>query len=268
MIHVIITGAAGRMGGRLISLVHDSQNLTLHGAIESRGHPSVGKDAGEVAGCGQLGITIGDHLAATIPKPVVVDFTTPSATLNHVRSAAQQQWPMVIGTTGFSPEELDVLRQLTQTIPCVLAPNMSVGINVLLQMIGDMAQALGDQYDIEVIEAHHHKKKDAPSGTALKIAEVLANAMGWNLQDVAAYARHGMIGERPSREIGLQTVRAGDIVGDHTIIFGGLGERVEITHRAHNRDPFARGALRAAEWVVDQSPGLYNMAHVLGLQDA
>lgn len=153
----------------------------------------------------------------------------------------------------------------TEHIPCVMAPNMSVGINVLLQFIGKVAQALGDEYDLEIVETHHRLKKDAPSGTALKLAEVLAAAKNWDLQETGVYARHGLIGERKAQEIGIQTVRAGDIAGDHTILFGGLGERIEITHRAHNRDPFVRGALRAAEWVVSQPPGLYSMVQVLGL---
>ena len=145
------------------------------------------------------------------------------------------------------------------------APNMSVGINVLLQIIGKVAQALGDDYDLEIIDTHHNKKKDAPSGTALILAEALAAAKGWDLQETGVFSRHGIIGERSQKEIGIQTVRAGDIVGDHTVLYGGPGERIEITHRAHNRDPFARGALRAAEWLVNQPPGLYGMADVLGL---
>ncbi|MEE8234675.1 MAG: 4-hydroxy-tetrahydrodipicolinate reductase [Nitrospirales bacterium] len=265
-VRVIVTGAAGQMGSRLVSLVKDSQNLELAGATEAKSHPSLGKDVGEVVGCGPLGILLSDDLGTLIQKgDVVVDFTTPSATLEHLRQALDQKRAMVIGTTGFSPDELSTLREQAQSIPCVVAPNMSAGINVLLQIIGKVAQALGNEYDLEVIEAHHHKKKDAPSGTALKLAETLAHARGWDLKETGVFARQGMIGERSSREIGIQTIRAGDIVGDHTIIFGGLGERVEITHRAHNRDPFARGALRAAEWVIHQPPGVYTMAQVLGL---
>ncbi|NKB81266.1 MAG: 4-hydroxy-tetrahydrodipicolinate reductase [Nitrospirales bacterium] len=263
---LIITGAAGRMGSRLVSLSQESPQLSLVGATESQGHLSIGRDVGEVAGCGAVGIFLTEDLAAVLPLgDVVIDFTAPVATLHHLEQAVHYGRAMVIGTTGFSPEELAKLRVLTQCIPCVCAPNMSVGINVLLEIVGKVAQTLGEDFDIEVIEAHHHKKKDAPSGTALKLAEALAAAMERDLQEVGVFARHGMTGERRPREIGMQTIRAGDIVGDHTILFGGLGERIEITHRAHNRDPFVRGALRAAEWVRSQPPGLYTMADVLGV---
>jgi len=264
--NVTVTGAAGRMGKRLVSLVSESSCLRLAGATEAEGHPALGKDAGDVAGCGPLGVSLTDDLAQPLPRSqVVIDFTSPTATLRHVDHAAQSGCAMVIGTTGFSPDDMNQLRQRAASIPCVQAPNMSVGITVLLQMIGKVAQALGDDYDLEIIDAHHNKKKDAPSGTALKLAEVLAAAKGWDLEEAGIYARHGLIGERPKHEIGIQSVRAGDIVGDHTVLYAGPGERIEITHRAHNRDPFAHGALRAAEWVVHQPPGWYGMADVLGL---
>ncbi len=263
---VIITGATGRMGKRLVALVNESPNLELAGATEFKGHPDLGKDAGTLAGCGCLEIPLTDDLSTVLPQAeVVIDFTSPAATLNHLAQAAHHHRAMVIGTTGFSPDEMNQLRKHADSIPCVQAPNMSVGINVLLQIIGKVAQALGDDYDLEIIDAHHNKKKDAPSGTALILAEALAAAKNWDLQEAGVYARHGIIGERSKKEIGIQTVRAGDIVGDHTVLYGGPGERIEITHRAHNRDPFARGALRAAEWAVKQPPGLYGMADVLGL---
>jgi 4-hydroxy-tetrahydrodipicolinate reductase len=173
---------------------------------------------------------------------------------------------MVIGTTGFNTAELDELKSLAKRFPCVLSPNMSVGVNLIFKVISEMARTLGDDYDIEVIEAHHRLKKDAPSGTALKIAEVLARAVDRDLNQVGVYARKGLIGERKKQEIGIQTIRAGDIVGDHTILFGGMGERIELTHRASSRDTFARGALRAAGWVVTQPPGLYDMMDVLNLK--
>jgi 4-hydroxy-tetrahydrodipicolinate reductase len=172
---------------------------------------------------------------------------------------------MVIGTTGFSTVQLDELRSLAQQIPCVFSPNMSVGVNLICKVIGEMAKTLGDDYDIEIIEAHHRMKKDAPSGTALKIAEVLARSVGRDLNHVGVYARKGILGERTKEEIGIQTIRAGDIIGDHTILFGGMGERIEVTHRASSRDTFARGALRAAKWVVRQPAGLYDMMDVLSL---
>ena len=264
-INVTITGAAGRMGKRLVSLVGESSRLQLAGATEAEGHPALGKDAGDVAGCGPLGVSLTDDLAQALPlSDVIIDFTAPAATLHHVSQAVQHKRAMVIGTTGFSLDEMNQLRQRAKSIPCVQAPNMSVGITVLLQMIGKVAQALGDDYDLEIIDTHHNKKKDAPSGTALKLAKTLAVAKGWDLQEAGIYARHGLVGERTKNEIGIQSVRAGDIVGDHTVLYAGPGERIEITHRAHNRDPFAHGALRAAEWVVRQPPGLYGMADVLG----
>lgn len=254
------------MGKRLVSLVQESPNLQLAGATEAKGHPGLGRDAGDIAGCGPLGVSLVSDLATVLQQAdVVVDFTSPTVTLGHLTLAVQHKRAMVIGTTGFSPDEMKQLRRHAESIPCVQAPNMSVGINVLLEIIGKVAQALGDDYDLEIIDAHHNKKKDAPSGTALKLAEALAAAKNWDLEETGVYARHGIIGERSSKEIGIQTVRAGDIVGDHTVLYGGPGERIEITHRAHNRDPFARGALRAAEWVVKQPPGLYGMADVLGL---
>jgi 4-hydroxy-tetrahydrodipicolinate reductase len=197
---------------------------------------------------------------------VVIDFSSPEATLEHLRLVTQHRRAMVIGTTGFSASELDELKSLARQVPCVFSPNMSVGVNLIYKVIGEMAKTLGDDYDIEVIEAHHRLKKDAPSGTALKIAEVLARAVNRDLNQVGIYARKGLIGERTKGEIGIQAVRAGDIVGDHTILFGGMGERIEVTHRASSRDTFARGALRAARWVVRQPPGLYDMMDVLSLR--
>ncbi len=267
MIKVIVTGAAGRMGSRLISLVKDSAFLTLVGAVESKGHHVVGEDAGEVAGCGRTGVLIADNLSQLMERgEVVVDFTTPSATLDHLSIVAQHRRGIVVGTTGFSSAELGELRGFSKQIPCVFSPNMSVGVNVIYKVIAEMAKTLGEDYDIEVIEAHHRLKKDAPSGTALKMAEVLAGAVNRDLGQVGVYARKGLIGERKKGEIGIQTIRAGDIVGDHTVMFGTMGERIELTHRASSRDTFARGALRAARWIVKQPPGLYDMLDVLSLR--
>ncbi len=261
----MVTGAAGRMGQRLVALVNESPRLRLSGAIEAPGHPALGTDAGDVAGCGRLDVALTDDLAdAMAASDVVIDFTAPAATLRHLAQAVRHHRAIVIGTTGFSPDDMTRLRAHAESVPCVQAPNMSVGINVLLRIIGKVALALGDDYDLEIIETHHNKKKDAPSGTALQLADVLASAKNWDLRESGVYARHGVIGERARKEIGVQSVRAGDVAGEHTVIYGGPGERIEITHRAHNRDPFARGALRAAEWVVAQPPGLYGMADVLG----
>ncbi len=267
MVRTIITGAAGRMGMRLVALTQETEGLSLTGAIERQEHPALGKDAGEIAHIGKTGILLSDDLQACLAQSdVVIDFTSPSSCLTKLGQVVKASKAMVIGTTGFSDQELIRLKTLATKIPCVFSPNMSVGINVLVNTIGKIAKALGETYNIEVIEAHHNKKKDAPSGTALKLAEALADGMGWNLQEVGVYARHGMTGERKTKEIGIQSIRAGDIVGDHTVLFGGPGERIEITHRAHTRDTFALGALRAAEWVAHKPPGLYSIADVLNLE--
>ena len=267
MTKVIVAGAAGRMGSRLVALIKDSSVLTLAGAVEGKGHQALGTDAGEAAGVGKIGVSITDDLPALLDRgEVVIDFSAPEATLGHLRAVAEHRRAMVIGTTGFNAAELDELNSLSRQIACVFSPNMSVGVNLIYKVIGEMAKTLGDEYDIEVIEAHHRLKKDAPSGTALKIAEVLARAVNRDLNQVGVYARKGLTGERKKQEIGIQTIRAGDIVGDHTILFGGMGERIEVTHRASSRDTFARGALRAAQWVVKQRPGLYDMMDVLSLK--
>jgi 4-hydroxy-tetrahydrodipicolinate reductase len=255
------------MGCRLVSLIRDSTALTLAGALESKGHHALGEDAGETAGAGHAGVAITDDLAALMERgEVVIDFSAPDATLEHMRIVIQHRRSMVVGTTGFSPAGLDELKALARQVPCVFSPNMSIGVNLIYKVIGEMAKTLGDEYDIEVIEAHHRLKKDAPSGTALKMAEVLARAVNRDLNQVGVYARKGLIGERSRGEIGIQTIRAGDIVGDHTVLFGGMGERIEVTHRTSSRDTFARGALRAARWVVRQHPGLYDMMDVLDLK--
>src|SRR6476619_3028386 len=267
MIKVIVAGAAGRMGCRLVALIKDSTLLTLAGAIEGKGHHALGDDAGETAGCGRAGLPITDDFAALLDRGEVgVDFSAPEATLQHLRTVAQHRRAMVIGTTGFSAAQLEELKSLASQVPCVMSPNMSVGVNLIYKVISEMARTLGEEYDIEVIEAHHRLKKDAPSGTALKIAEVLAQAVNRDLNQVGVYARKGLVGERKKQEIGIQTIRAGDIVGDHTILFGGMGERIEVTHRASSRDTFASRALRAARWVVRQPAGLYDMMDVLSLR--
>ena len=267
MTRVIVAGAGGRMGRRLISLVKDSDTLTLVGALEGKGHAALGRDAGEVAGCGRTGVKVSEDLTALLGNgEVVVDFSAPAATLDHVKAVAQCRRAIVIGTTGFSSSDLDELKMLARQVPCVCSPNMSVGVNVIYKVIAEMARTLGEDYDIEVIEAHHRLKKDAPSGTAVKMADILAQAMNRDLGRVGVYTRKGLIGERARGEIGIQTIRAGDIIGDHTVLFGTMGERIEVTHRAHSRDTFASGALRAARWVVKQPPGFYDMLDVLGLR--
>lgn len=265
-IPVVITGAAGKMGRRLAALACEDPRFELAGATEQAGHPGLGRDAGELCGAGRLGIPLTADLAALLaPGRVVVDFTAPEATLRHLELAAAEKIPMVIGTTGFSPEQRQRVEELAGKIPCVLAPNMSVGINLLAHLVRQAAAIVGPEFDIELVEAHHRLKKDAPSGTALFLAEAAAGGRNWEISRVSRFCREGMIGPRPDREIGIQTLRAGDIVGDHTVLFAGPGERIELIHRAHSRDTFARGALRAAAWLITKPAGRYTMSDVLGL---
>lgn len=267
MTRIVVAGAAGRMGSRIAALSREYHELKLTGAFEKKGHNAVGKDIGSVIGVGEIGIKISESLADIIDNSdVIIDFTTPNSTKENVKVASKKGRAMVIGTTGLSKEDMKEIEPLLRSIPCVMASNMSTGVNLLLRIVHDVARVLGDEYDIEIIEAHHRLKKDAPSGTALKMAQVIADALDRNLDDVAVYARKGLIGERTRKEIGIQTVRAGDIVGEHTIIFGGLGERIEIIHKASSRDTFARGALRAASWISGKPAGLYDMQDVLGLK--
>jgi 4-hydroxy-tetrahydrodipicolinate reductase len=197
---------------------------------------------------------------------VVIDFTNAASSLEHLRVASAYGRSMVIGSTGFTREQLDEAAKLATSVPCVISPNMSVGVNVMFKMAAEAARLLGDSYDVEIVEAHHRFKKDAPSGTAIKLAQVVAKALGRDLGDVGVYARHGMTGARTGPEIGIQTIRGGDIVGEHTIVFASLGERIEIVHRAHSRDNFARGAIRAAMWVLEQPCGIYDVSDVLGIR--
>ncbi len=267
MIKVVVAGAAGRMGRRLVTLLKESEDFRLAGAVERPDHPEVGRDAGEVAGIGRLGLPIADGIAKVLEvAEVVLDFTAPAAAMQDIEAASRAGVAIVVGTTGLKEADLARIRQVTGRIACVQSPNFSVGVNVLYGVLAQVARALGDSYDVEVIEAHHHLKKDAPSGTAERMAQVLAQALGRDLGQVGVYGRHGIVGERPPREIGVHAIRAGDIGGEHTILFGGLGERIEITHRAQSRDNFAWGAIRAARWVVRQPPGLYTMQDVLGLK--
>jgi 4-hydroxy-tetrahydrodipicolinate reductase len=268
MIKAIVTGAGGRMGGRIVSLVSQTSGIEIVGAIEKNGHPAVGRDVGEMLGLGKTGVVIGDSLSACIQKgDVVIDFSFHEASVEHLKIAAEAKKAMVIGTTGFTPEEMTKIKELARMTRCVLTPNMSVGVNVMFKVLSEVAKILGDDYDVEIVEAHHNLKKDAPSGTAVKMAQLIAQSLGRDLEKDGVYCRKGIIGERPRKEIGIQTVRAGDIVGEHTVIFGGMGERLEFIHRAHSRDNFARGAIRAALWIVERSDGLYDMQDVLGIRE-
>lgn len=269
MTRVIVAGAAGRMGQRISYMVNEHPDLQLTAAFEHSDNPAVGRDVGDMAGFGTAGVNISAGLEAVIDQgDVIIDFTFHQATMEFVRIAAEHGRAMVIGTTGLTAENLTSLKaSATENFPCVQAPNMAVGVNVLFKLVEKTASILGDAYDVEIVEAHHRMKKDAPSGTALKLGEMAAGALNRNLSEVGVLERNGIIGERTDQEIGIQTVRGGDIVGEHTVYFAGAGERIEITHRAHNRDNFARGASLAAGWVADKPNGLYTMFDVLGLAD-
>ncbi len=255
------------MGGRILHMAHEHPDATVAGAFEHPDHPAVGRDAGEIAGLGVLGVPVAGSIEEVGGRgDVLIDFTSPEATLANAGIAADRGWCLVIGTTGIAGERLQELRARTAGLRCVMAPNMSVGVNLMFRVASEMARILGDDYDMEILETHHRFKKDAPSGTALRLAQILSDAVGRNPDDTAVYERKGMIGERSRGEIGIQTWRGGDITGEHTVMFGGIGERLELTHRAHNRDNFARGAVRAALWAVDQPVGFYDMQDVLGLR--
>lgn len=268
MTKVIIAGATGRMGQTIAHLVQAHPELEYTGAFEAAGNPSVGRDIGEIVFGEKNGVIIGESLESVIDQgDVIIDFTFHTATMEFARIAAKHGTAMVIGTTGLSAEELDELKELSNSFPCVQAPNMSVCVNVLFKLTRKVAELLGDDYDIEILEAHHNKKKDAPSGTALMLGEMAAEGVNRKLADVGVYERNGIIGERDPNEIGIQTLRAADIVGEHTVYFAAAGERMELSHRAHSREHFARGAAAAAAWVAGKENGKYDMFDVLGLQD-
>jgi len=264
---VVVHGAAGRMGRRIVALLTQDPDLELAGALEAKGHAELKRDAGILAGVGELRIPLVDSLAKVERDfDVLVAFSTPAGTAETASQVAERRKAMVIGTTGFTEEQRAHVRTVLASVPCVMAPNMSVGVNVLFRITEEVVRTLGTGFDVEIVEAHHRLKADAPSGTALRLAEVIAGARDADVHTQAVYGRQGRPGPRTADEIGVLAVRAGDIVGDHTVIFGGIGERLELTHRAHTRDNFVIGALRAAKWVVGQAPGVYDMMDVLGLR--
>ncbi len=266
MADVIVCGAAGRMGRAVVRLAHESGSMKVIGAIEEPAHPDMNHDVGELAGVGKIGVAVTAELLPLLTgEAVVVEFSTPAATLEHVRLAANKKIPIVIGTTGSDQKQLAEIKELARQTPVLLSANMSLGVNLLVSLMGKVAKVLGEDYDVEIIEAHHRFKKDAPSGTALALGRAVAEGLGRDLDQVAVSGRKGIVGERGKQEIALLSLRAGDIVGDHTVVFGGIGERVEFIHRAHSRDTFAQGALRAARWLATQKNGLYSMQDVLEL---
>ncbi len=263
---IAILGADGRMGRSLVrAVVAAGPEARLTAATERAGSASLGQDAGVVATGQALGVTIEAGVPASGLADVWIDFTVPAATIGNTEAAVAAGASLVIGTTGLEPAQRAAIERAAKKVPVVFAANYSIGINVMLKLIADAAQTLGPSYDLEIVETHHRAKRDAPSGTALRLAEALAEATGRDLATDARYERHGEIGPRPGTQIGLQTLRGGDVIGDHTVHFMGIGDRVEITHRASSRDTFAVGAVRAALWLAGRPAGLYDMRAVLGL---
>ena len=265
---IAIAGAGGRMGRRLIEACDISNDANLSVAFERPESSLVGSDAGELAGIGKNNISIINDLNQEIDQfDCLIDFTSPEATLKHLASCQAAKKRIVIGTTGFSAEQIEIIKKAAEDIAIVFAPNMSVGVNLTFKLLDIAARVLGDSVDIEVIEAHHRHKVDAPSGTALRMGEVIADALDRDLKECAVYGREGQTGERDRKTIGFETIRAGDIVGEHTAMFADIGERVEITHKASSRMTFANGAVRAAQWLNQHDKGLFDMQDVLGLRD-
>ena len=268
MTRIAVTGAAGRMGRALIEACEQTEGLSLGAAIERPGSSLVGADAGELAGIGRIAVEVVENLGSVRDAfDVLVDFTRPEVTLNNLALCRETGKRMVIGTTGFDEAGKRAIREAAEDIAIVFAPNMSVGVNLSLKLLDLAARVLGDEVDIEIIEAHHRHKVDAPSGTALRMGEVVAAALGRDLKECAIYGREGNTGERDRKTIGFETIRAGDIVGEHTVMFAGIGERIEITHKASSRMTFAKGAMRAAAWLAARDRGLFDMQDVLGLKD-
>ncbi len=266
MVKIAVCGIGGRMGQRLAHLTLDAEDLELIGGTEYAGSDAVGRDIGEVIGARALDLSVTDSLASIVgDAQVAVAFTTPQATLADAAICAARGVPMVVGTTGFDAEQLQQFKDSVVGIPCVFASNYSTAMNVLFKLVRDAASILGDDYDVEVLEMHHHLKVDAPSGTAVTLGEKAAEGLGRNLKEVAVYGREGIVGQRERQEIGMHAIRAGDIAGVHKVLYGAPGEYLELCHTATSRDAFALGALRAVRFVAQAEPRLYSMGDVLGL---
>ena len=266
-IPITIVGAAGRMGRMLVQAVHAEAGVAVAGAVEREDTPHLGADVGTIAGIGEIGVRIEHSLdRALAAAGVCIDFTLPAPTIEHAGTCRSRCCPMVIGTTGLSSDQLEALEDAARDIAVVHAPNMSVGVNLCFKLLDIAARALGDSVDVEIIEAHHRNKVDAPSGTAVRMGEIVAGALDRDLAECAVYGREGHTGIRDRKTIGFETIRAGDIVGEHTVMLAGEGERIELTHRAASRANFAAGAVRATRWVAHRPPGLYDMQDVLGLR--
>lgn len=268
MINICLVGATGRMGRRITAAVADSADTRLCAAVDAAGNPLLGQDIGVLAEGAPAGVAVTSDLTAGVrAADAVIDFSLPASLEATVAACREARKPLVTGITGLSQAQIETLRQAAADIPVVFAPNMSVGVNLMFKVAGQVAKVLGDSFDVEIVETHHRFKRDAPSGTAKRLAEVIAESLGLDLDKVACYGREGLSGERPRDQIAIHAVRSGDVVGEHTVVFGALGERFEITHRAHSRDTFARGAVVAARFVAAAKPGLYDMQDVLGLKD-
>ncbi|HEC12842.1 MAG TPA: 4-hydroxy-tetrahydrodipicolinate reductase [Acidiferrobacteraceae bacterium] len=265
MTRIAISGAGGRMGRAIVEACQQAENVQLGVALERAGSDCMGVDAGDLAGVGHMGVAISDSLVGS-NFDCLIDFTRPEASLAQLAFCREAGKKMVIGTTGFDDNAKRQIAEAAEEIAIVFAPNMSVGVNLCFKLLDVAARVLGDDVDIEIIEAHHRHKVDAPSGTALRMGEVVADALGRDLGVCAVYGREGVSGERDPKTIGFETIRAGDIVGEHTVMFAGVGERVEVTHRATSRLTFAKGAVRAAQWLDTQDKGLFDMQDVLGLR--
>lgn len=267
-LRIAVVGAGGRMGRQLIQAISKADGVQLTAAFEREGSSLVGSDAGELAGIGHNSIAVSDNLAQQADNfDVLIDFTRPEGTLAHLAFCSANNKKMVIGTTGFDEQGKQAIKQAAEKIGIVFASNYSVGVNLVFKLLEKAAKVMGDYCDIEIIEAHHRHKVDAPSGTALSMGEHIAKAMGKNLKDHAVYAREGITGERKQDQIGFATIRAGDVVGEHTVWFADEGERVEIAHKASSRMTFANGAVRAAKWLANHDKGLFDMTDVLDLNN-
>ena len=260
--HIAVNGACGRMGQRIIQLAHEDQDLVIAAALDAPGHPQLGKDAGEVAGIGKIGCLVMSELPAPHPQ-VVIDFSMPAGTMAVLPVCVKRKIPLVVATTGHTVEQKQQIEAAAHETALLMAPNMSLAVNVLMKLVGEAGKLLKDRgFDVEILERHHRFKKDSPSGTALSFVSIVQDAMG---QSTLRHGREGLVGERPAGEIGVHAIRVGDNVGEHTIIFSTLGETLELTHRAHARDCYVRGALLAAKFLADRPAGRYTMNDVLGL---
>jgi len=264
MVRLAIAGAAGKMGLRIVALSQGFKDVEIEAALEATGHPATGKDVGELAGLGKLGLPVQDRTETEFD--VLIDFTRPAGTVHWLDYCLVKQRGIVIGTTGHTPEQNREIDAAAKAIPVLKAANMSVGMNLLLKLVGQVASILGDDYDIEIVEAHHRFKADAPSGTALSLRDSILKATGRDAEKDVIYGRKGDTGQRPPRQIGMHALRVGDTIGEHEVYFGNLGETIRISHSAHTRDTFARGAIRAAIWLANKPPGRYDMLDVLGLK--